>query len=84
MKVGNAVVASQEQSPPDHWANATQNHLELINARHLEARHWGLLYRTDYTAKRFPQFGERTNTQFFMLSRSRGLGSNGTVMERVP
>jgi len=32
MKVGNAVVTPQEQSPPDHWANATQNHLELVNA----------------------------------------------------
>ena len=32
MKVGYAVVTPQEQSPPDHWANATQNHLELVNA----------------------------------------------------
>jgi hypothetical protein len=32
MKVGNAVVTPHEQSPPDHWANATQNHLELVNA----------------------------------------------------
>jgi len=23
MKIGNTVVGSQEQSPPDHWANAT-------------------------------------------------------------
>ena len=39
MKVGNAVVIAQEQSPPDHWANATQNHLELVNAQHLGVRH---------------------------------------------
>src|SRR6266436_8111832 len=39
MKVGNAVVTLQEQSPPDHWANATQNHLELVNAERLGARH---------------------------------------------
>ena len=32
MKVGNAVVTPQEQSPPAHWANATQNHLELVYA----------------------------------------------------
>jgi len=32
MKVGNAVITPQEQSPPDHRANATQNHLELVNA----------------------------------------------------
>jgi hypothetical protein len=32
MKVGNAVIAPQEQSPPDHRANTTQNHLELVNA----------------------------------------------------
>ena len=40
MKVGNAVIAPQEQSPPDHRANTTQNHLELVNAQHLGARHW--------------------------------------------
>jgi len=39
MKVGNAVIAPQEQSPPDHRANTTQNHLELVNAQHLGARH---------------------------------------------
>jgi hypothetical protein len=32
MNVGNAAVTSQEQSPPDHWANATQNHFEMVNA----------------------------------------------------
>jgi hypothetical protein len=39
MKVGNAAIAPQEQSPPDHRANTTQNHLELVNAQHLGARH---------------------------------------------
>ena len=39
MKVRNAVIAPQEQSPPDHRANTTQNHLELVNAQHLGARH---------------------------------------------
>jgi hypothetical protein len=32
-------VMTQEQSPPDHWANATQNHLELVNVERLGARH---------------------------------------------
>jgi hypothetical protein len=32
MKVSNAGVTSQEESPPDHWANAKQNHFELLNA----------------------------------------------------
>ena len=45
MKVGNALVASQEQSPPDHRANAAQDDLELVNAQHLGARHGPLLYR---------------------------------------
>jgi hypothetical protein len=39
MKVGNAVIVPLEQSPPDHRANTTQNHLELVNAQHLSARH---------------------------------------------
>jgi len=39
MKVGNAVVAPQKQSPPDHRANAAQNYLELVNAQRLGAWH---------------------------------------------
>jgi hypothetical protein len=32
MEVSDAVVAPQEQSAPDHRADAAQNHLELVNA----------------------------------------------------
>jgi hypothetical protein len=32
MEVSDAVVAPQEQSAPDHRADAVQNHLELVNA----------------------------------------------------
>ena len=32
MEVGDAVVAPQKQSAPDHRADAAQGHLELVNA----------------------------------------------------
>jgi hypothetical protein len=32
MQVSDAVVAPQEQSAPDHRADAAPNHLELVNA----------------------------------------------------
>jgi hypothetical protein len=67
MEVGIAVVAPQEQSPPDHRADAAQNHLELVNAQHLGARHVALLYRIA-RPKGFPNFTGRTSTHFFMLS----------------
>jgi hypothetical protein len=55
MKVDNAVVAPQEQSPPDHRANAEQDDLELINAQYLGARHGTELYRRGlHCRKRFP------------------------------
>ena len=34
MKVGNALIAPQEQLSPDHRANAAQDDLELVNAQH--------------------------------------------------
>jgi hypothetical protein len=43
MKVGNAVVTPQEQSPPDHWANATQNHLEGVTTRNGKNAELGIL-----------------------------------------
>jgi hypothetical protein len=45
MKVGNAVVAPQEQSPPDHRANAAQDDLELVNANISGPGIAALLYR---------------------------------------
>ena len=57
MKVGNAVIAPQEQSPPDHRANTTQDHHELgthnISAPGIET----YCIAIDYAAKRCPQFG---------------------------
>ena len=67
MKVGNAVVAPQEQSPPDHRANATQNHLELVNAQHLGARHGALLYCHGLRCQKVSSI-RWASTQFFMLS----------------
>jgi hypothetical protein len=78
MKVGNAVVAPQEQSPPNHRANAAQYDLELVNAQHLEAGMELHCIATDCAAKRFPQFGGRTSTRFSMLSVTWVIGSNGT------
>jgi hypothetical protein len=69
VKIGDAVVIPQEQSPPDHWANATQNHLELVNAetsRGPASKPYCIA--TDQTAKSFPQFGGRTSTRIFVLS----------------
>jgi hypothetical protein len=45
MKVGNAVIAPQEQSPPDHRANAAQDDLELVNANISGPGIAALLYR---------------------------------------
>jgi len=45
MEVGDRVVASQKQSPPDHRANAAQDDLELVNAQHLGAWHAAQSYR---------------------------------------
>ena len=53
MKVGDAVVIPQEQSPPDHWANATQNHLELVNAERLGPGIEALLYRHGLDCQKF-------------------------------
>jgi len=70
MKVGNAVVASQKQSPPDHRADAAQDDLELVNAQHLGAWHGAQSYRHRLPCrKRFSQIrSTRTSTRFFMLS----------------
>jgi hypothetical protein len=80
MEVGNAVVASQKQSPPNHRANAAQDDLELVNAQHLGAWYAAQSYRHRLPRrKRFPQFAPRTNTHFFMLSSPKRL-----EVERLP
>jgi len=56
---------SQEQSSPHHRANAAQDDLELVNARHLGAWHGAQCTATDYTAKRFPRFAVRTSNPLF-------------------
>ena len=65
---GSAVVAPQEQSPPDHRANAPQNHLELVNAQQLGARHWSLIVSPRIALpKGFPNSLGGLAPSFFML-----------------
>src|SRR5258708_27143360 len=80
MEVGNAVVASQKQSPPDHRANAAQDDLELVNAQHLGAWHAAQSYRHRLPRRSvFPKFAPRTSTHFFMLSGSGMISENHRI-----
>jgi hypothetical protein len=54
MKVGNAVVAPQEQSPPNHRANAAQDDLELVKHNIPKPGMELHCIATDCAAKRFP------------------------------
>ena len=71
MKVGNAVVASQKQPPPNHRANAAQDDLELINAQHLGACHGAQSYRHPLACrKHFSRIRSARTSTRFLCSRS--------------
>lgn len=39
MEIGDALVTAQQEAPPDHRANTTQHHFQLVHANQLRAGH---------------------------------------------